>query len=247
MNAPLTVLIADDEPLARNRLKSLLADIPNITVTGEAANGREVLSIAAEQLPDVLLLDIRMPEMDGIEAAEHAQKLYRPPAIIFTTAYDTHAVQAFELNAVDYLLKPIRLERLRAALTKAQVLKPAQRAALHMLAPQRTHFSIHERGRVLLVRVTDVLYLRAELKYLTLRTTEREYLLEDSLAQIEQEFPERFLRIHRSCLVMRDAVQGFERRQEDDGETHWVVLLKGLNETLPVSRRQQHIVKELGA
>ncbi len=244
MTAPIKVLIADDEPPARNRLKSLLADIPNVVVAGEASNGSEVLSLAAEQLPDVLLLDIRMPVMDGIEAAEHAQKLYRPPAIIFTTAYDSHAMQAFELNAVDYLLKPIRLERLQAALAKAQVLRPAQMEALHELAPQRTHFSIHERGRILLVPVADVLYLRAELKYLTLRTAEREYLLEDSLNRIEQEFSDRFLRIHRSCLVMRDAVLGFERRQEDDGETHWVVLLKGLSEILPVSRRQQHIVKE---
>lgn len=244
MNASLKVLIADDETPARNRLKALLAEIPNVVVTGEADNGREVLSCAAELLPDVLLLDIRMPVMDGIEAAEHAQKLFHPPAIIFTTAYDTHALQAFELNAVDYLLKPIRLERLRAALAKAQVLRPAQIEALHSLAPQRTHFSIHERGRILLVPVPDVIYLRAELKYLTLRTAAREYLLEDSLNRIEQEFPERFLRIHRSCLVLRDAVQGFERRQEEDGETHWVVLLKGLTETMPVSRRQQHILKD---
>lgn len=238
------VLIADDEPPARNRLKSLLADIPNVIVAGEAANGRDVLSLAAEQLPDVLLLDIRMPVMDGIEAAEHAQKLYRPPAIIFTTAYDSHAMQAFDLNAVDYLLKPIRLERLQAAMAKAQALRPAQMHALHALMPQRTHFSIHERGRILLVPVADVIYLRAELKYLTLRTAEREYLLEDSLNHIEQEFGDRFLRIHRSCLVTREAVLGFERHQEEDGETHWVALLRGLPETLPVSRRQQHLVKE---
>jgi len=247
MTLPLKVLIADDEIPARNRLKSLLADIPNIVIAGEAGNGRDVLSMAAEELPDVLLLDIRMPVMDGIEAAEHAQKLYRPPAIIFTTAYDAHAMQAFDLNAVDYLLKPIRMERLQAALSKAHALRPAQMQALHAMLPQRTHFSIHERGRVLLVPVGNVIYLRAELKYLTVRTVDREYLLEDSLAQIEQEFPERFLRIHRSCLVTRDAVQGFERRQEEDGETHWVVLLKGLQETLPVSRRQQHIVRELGS
>lgn len=246
MSTPLKILIADDEPPARSRLRSLLADIPNVTITGEAANGREALSMAAEQLPDVLLLDIRMPEMDGIEAAEHAQKLFRPPAIIFTTAYETHALQAFELNAVDYLLKPIRQERLQTALAKAQVLRPSQLEALHSLVPQRTHFSIHERGRVLLVPVKDVIYLRAELKYLTLRTTDREYLLEDSLNRIEQEFPERFLRIHRSCLVTREAVQGFERKQEEDGEVHWVVLLKGLQETMPVSRRQQHIVKDFG-
>lgn len=244
---PLKVLIADDETPARNRLKSLLAGIPDVVVAGEAANGRDVLSMAGATLPDVLLLDIRMPVMDGLEAAGHAQKLARPPAIIFTTAYDAHALQAFELNAIDYLLKPIRLERLQAALAKVRALRPAQLAALRALSPQRTHFSIHERGRVLLVPVDDVLYLRAELKYLTVRTLEREYLLEDSLMQIEQEFPERFLRIHRNCLVKRDAVQGFERHHTDSGESHWVVLLKGLEEMLPVSRRQQHIVRDFGS
>jgi two-component system response regulator AlgR len=246
MTMPLKVLIADDEAPARKRLKSLLADISDIAVTGEAANGREALTLAAEQRPDVLLLDIRMPVMDGIEAAEHAQKLDLPPAIIFTTAYDAHALKAFELNAVDYLLKPIRLERLQTALAKAQALRPAQMEALHALAPQRSHFSIHERGRIMLVPLADVLYLRAELKYLTLRTAEREYLLEDSLNHIEQEFPEHFVRIHRNCLVSNNAILGFERRQETDGETHWVVLLRGLAETLPVSRRQQHIVREIG-
>ncbi|MCX7626893.1 MAG: LytTR family DNA-binding domain-containing protein [Methylophilaceae bacterium] len=244
--SPLKILIADDEAPARHRLKSLLAEIPNCIVVGEAANGRDVLSMAAAVQPDVLLLDIRMPVMDGIEAAKHAQKLSCPPAIIFTTAYDAHAMQAFELHAVDYLLKPIRLDRLRMALARAHALRPAQMAAVHALSPQRTHFSIHERGRVLLVPVDDVLYLRAEMKYLTVRTAAREYLLEDSLTQIEQEFPHRFLRIHRNCLVNRDAVQGFERRREESGETHWVVLLKGLQEALPVSRRQQHLVRELG-
>jgi two-component system response regulator AlgR len=243
---PLKILIADDEVPARNRLRSLLADIPNMVVAGEAANGRDILALAYELQPDVLLLDIRMPVMDGIEAAEHAGKLARPPAIIFTTAYDSHAMEAFELNAVDYLLKPIRLEKLKIALAKAHALRPAQMAALNGLIAQRSHFSIHERGRVLLVSVDEVLYLRAELKYLTLRTLEREYLLENSLSQIEQEFPERFVRIHRNCLVRREAIQGFVRQQEDDGEIHWLVLLKGLPEKLPVSRRQQHIVREIG-
>ena len=242
---PLKILIADDEAPARNRLKSLLAEIPNAQVAGESANGRDLLSLAVETQPDVLLLDIRMPVMDGIEAASHARKMTRPPAIIFTTAYDSHAMEAFELNAVDYLLKPIRLEKLRIALAKAHALRPAQMAALNGLISQRTHFSIHERGRVLLVPVDDTIYLRAELKYLTLRTLEREYLLEDSLLQIEQEFPERFIRIHRNCLVRRDSIQGFERHQEADGETHWQVLLKRLPEKLPVSRRQQHIVREI--
>lgn len=241
----LKVLIADDETPARNRLRELLSGIPNAILIGEARNGKEALSLAAEELPNVMLLDIRMPEIDGIEAAEHAQKLYYPPAIIFTTAYDTHAIQAFELNAVDYLLKPIRRERLSNALKKARALLPAQRAGLVQLRPQRTHFSVYERGRILLIPASDVIYLRAELKYLTLRTHQREYLLEESLNHIEHEFPDVFLRIHRNCLVAREAIRGFEKHQEDDGETHWVVLLKDLPEALPLSRRQQHLIREI--
>ncbi|TSA48485.1 MAG: DNA-binding response regulator [Nitrosomonadales bacterium] len=246
MTQPLKILIVDDEAPARNRLRELLADIPNTVLIGEAGSGKEALAIAAEEMPNVMLLDIRMPEIDGIETAEHAQKLYYPPAIIFTTAYDTHALQAFELNAVDYLLKPIRRERLSQALQKARALQPAQMAGLLHLRPQRTHFSISERGRILLIPVADVIFLRAELKYVTLRTHQREYLLEESLNHIEQEFPDTFLRIHRNSLVAREAISGFEKRQEAGGETHWVVLLKGITETLPISRRQQHLIHELG-
>jgi two-component system response regulator AlgR len=245
MTQPLKVLIVDDEAPARNRLRELLADIPDTVVIGEASNGKEALNIAAEELPNVMLLDIRMPEIDGIETAEHAQKLYFPPAIIFTTAYDSHAMEAFELNAVDYLLKPIRQERLSNALKKARALLPAQMAGLLHLRPQRTHFSITERGRILLVPVADIIFLRAELKYVTLRTHQREYLLEESLSHVEQEFPNQFIRIHRNCLVTRDAIRGFEKQQGSGGEAHWVVLLKDLSETLPVSRRQQHLIHEL--
>lgn len=242
----LNILIADDEAPARSRLRELLADIPQTRVVGEACNGREAVTITDELGPDVLLLDIRMPGMDGLEAAAHLQRAQKPPAIIFATAYDAHAIQAFELNAVDYLLKPIRLERLSNALRKARALLPAQLEELRHLRPARTHFSISERGRVLLVPVEQVIYLRAELKYVTVRTAEREYLLEDSLTQIEQEFPDRFVRLHRNCLAVRHCILGFERQHEADGEYHWVVLLKDVPDTLTVSRRQQHIVRELG-
>jgi len=245
MTEAMKVLIVDDEAPARNRLRELLAEIPNTTVIGEAANGKEALAIAAEELPNVMLLDIRMPEIDGIETAEHAQKLYFPPAIIFTTAYDTHAMQAFELNAVDYLLKPIRKERLSNALTKARALMPAQMAGLLHLRPRRTHFSIAERGRILLVPVADVIYLRAELKYVTVRTHQREYLLDEPLSRLEEEFPNTFIRIHRSCLAAREAILGFEKAQDPDSDSHWMVLLKDIEEKLPVSRRQQHIIHEL--
>jgi two-component system response regulator AlgR len=242
----LKILLADDEVPARNRLRELLADIPGTQVIAEAGNGKEALALASEVLPHVMLLDIRMPEMDGIEAAEHSLKLYHPPAVIFTTAYDMHAMQAFEMNAVDYLLKPIRRERLANALKKARALLPAQMGGIKHLRPQRTHFSITERGRILLIPVHDVIYLRAELKYLTVRTKEREYLVEDSLINIEKEFPDLFVRLHRNCLVAHSSIRGFEKRHNEEGESHWVTLLKELPETLPVSRRQQHIVHELG-
>jgi two-component system response regulator AlgR len=242
----LKILIADDEAPARNRLRELLSEIPDTEVIAEAANGKEALNFASESLPHVMLLDIRMPEMDGIEAAEHSLKLYHPPAVIFTTAYDEHAMKAFDLNAVDYLLKPIRRERLVIALKKARALLPSQLGGIKPLRLQRTHFSVSERGRILLIPVHDVIYLRAELKYLTVRTRDREYLIEDSLVNIEKEFPDLFIRLHRNCLVAQSSIRGFERRHNEEGESHWVALLRELPETLPVSRRQQHIVHEIG-
>lgn len=244
---PLKILIADDETPARNRLRELLADIPDVSVIAEARNGKEALELCADQLPDVLLLDIRMPKMDGIEAAGHLQKFDPSPAIVFTTAYDSYAMQAFEIHAVDYLLKPIRLERLQTALSKARALLPAQLAALKPMQPQRTHFSVIERGRVILVPVSDVIYLKAELKYITVRTREREYLIEDSLVNIEQEFGERFLRLHRNCLAARDSILGYEKQHETDGESHWVALLKEVPETIAVSRRQLHVLRGLAS
>jgi two-component system, LytTR family, response regulator AlgR len=244
--AVLNILIADDETPARNRLRELLADIPGTRIVGEAWTGLDAIALCEENRPDVLLLDIRMPQMDGMEVALHLQKMEHPPAIIFATAFEAHAVQAFDLNAIDYLLKPIRLERLANALKKARALLPAQMEQLRQLRSARTHLSISERGRVLLVPVAQVVYLRAELKYLTVRTVEREYLIEESLTQIEQEFPERFVRLHRNCLVARSSIRGFERRHGADGEMRWVALLNEIEDTLPVSRRQQHIVRELG-
>jgi len=248
----LRVLIVDDEAPARNRLRESLQDCAQsqpLVVAGEAASGGEALEKLGQGGIDVVLLDIRMPGMDGIEAAQHMQRLPVPPAIVFTTAYDNFAIQAFEVNAIDYLLKPVRAERLCAALHKARALPADGMQALRGLAPRRTHLSVYERGRVVLVAVDKILYLRAELKYVTVRTAEREYLVEESLSHLEQEFDARFMRIHRNCLVARDHVAGFERQaREELGETHsgWVVALNGVAEKLPVSRRQQHVVKEFG-
>lgn len=241
---PLRVLIADDEPPARLRLKALLSDIasdlPN-QVVGEADSGQKAWDMLARPdcAADVILLDIRMPGMDGLMLAERLRGLPRPPAVIFTTAYDHHALKAFDLDAVDYLLKPIRAERLRAALEKARRTAPPGAAA----DPGRRHLHVTERGRSLLLPVADILYLRAEQKYVAARTAEKEWLLDESLTHLEEEYPRRFLRIHRNCLVAREAVAGWERDGEEGGEPQWRLVLHGIPETLPVSRRQWPTVK----
>jgi len=247
---PLRVLIVDDEAPARSRLRDLLTDLAAeipLEIAGEAGNGREAIDFLSVHPVDVVLLDIRMPEIDGIEVAQHLQKLGHPPAVIFATAYDVYAVQAFDLHAVDYLLKPIRSSRLREAFARARELKaPCMEGLQELRQEARTHLSINERGRVHLVPVGEIIYLKAELKYVTARTAEREYLLEESLTRLEQEFADRFVRVHRNCLVARAAIRGFERVAEPGGEGHWEVVLAGLEERLPVSRRQQHVVREIG-
>jgi two-component system, LytTR family, response regulator AlgR len=246
--APLVVMIVDDEAPARRRLRELIADCAGempLTVAGEAANGRAALEFLSEQAVDVALLDIRMPDMDGIELARHINKLERPPAVIFTTAYDAYALRAFEVHAVDYLLKPIRASRLREALVRARTaLRPSDETLAALTPRARAYLSASERGRVNLVPIADVIYLRAELKYITVRTAEREYLIEESLTRLEEEFGERMVRVHRNCLVAKAAIRGFER-EADEGEARWVVLLKSCDERIPVSRRQQHVIREL--
>ena len=170
-----------------------------------------------------------MPDMDGIELARHLLKLAQPPVVIFTTAFNEHAVQAFDVNAVDYLMKPVRMQRLLAALQKVPRLKPVSVSKLDELpASARRFLSVTERSRVVLVPVDEIVYLKAELKYITIRTPEREYLLEESLTRLEQEFGQRFVRVHRNCLVSREFIRGFERCVSDDGDAHWEVLLKGM-------------------
>jgi len=243
--APLRVVIADDEAPARSRMHDLLEDCAQslpVQVVGEAANGRELLDLLQHTSADVALLDIRMPEMDGIEAAQHLHKLARRPAVVFTTAFDAYALKAFELHAIDYLVKPIRLQRLQDALARVQVhAAPTLEVLAQLQTHARRHLSVQERGKVILVPVDRILFLRAELKYVTVRTAERDYLLEESLTRLEEEFGERFVRIHRSCLVARECIERFERTAEEGG---WSVLLRGCAEPLPVSRRQQHVIRE---
>ncbi len=246
---PLTVFVVDDEPLARRRLKELLDDCAaqiELQLVGEAGNGQEALDKLSETPAEVVLLDIRMPQMDGLELAQHLNKLEHPPVIIFTTAYDAYAIQAFERRAIDYLLKPIRLGRLFEALTRARDAVPIRTELLRELMPEaRSHLSVHERGRLILVPIEEVIYLRAEMKYVTVRTAQREYLIEEALTALEKEYAARFVRIHRSCLVAKAAVAGFEKGGEE-GESGWLLKLHGLDERLPISRRQWGAVKMLG-
>ena len=243
---PRKILVVDDEPLARDRLRELLVDIaiqfPS-AVVGEAGNGVAALEFLRDHAVDVVLADIRMPGMDGIELAGHLGAFRAPPAVIFTTAYDNYAVQAFDLNAVDYLLKPVRAQRLLVALQKVQAAQPADPELLASVGRAvrgggRTHLSCLERGRLLLVPVGEVLYFKADLKYVTARTVDREYLLDEALTHLESEFAERFIRLHRAVLVARMALAGFEKAAGDDAEAYGWALLRGVPDKLPVSRRQ---------
>lgn len=251
-NTVLSILIVDDEAPARSRLRELLADLSSelpVQVVGEADNGLAALAQLEAADVDVVLTDIRMPRMDGIELAEHLGGLPTPPAVIFVTAYDNYAVQAFDLNAIDYLLKPVRAQRLLAALQKVtQHRQTGDIAALSTIGREvrgggRTHLSSQERGRLLLVPVSEVLYFKAELKYVTARTKDREYLLDDALTHLEEEFADQFLRLHRAVLVARDAIAGFERASGDDAEAYGWALLRGVPDKLPVSRRQWAVAK----
>jgi len=244
----LRVVIVDDEAPARARLRDLLEDcrpqVPHELV-GEAASGREALELLQSTGANLALLDVRMPEMDGLELAGHLSMLPQPPAIVFVTAYDEFAVRAFDLHAVDYLMKPVRASRLAEALSRARHSVPLQAAQARALAgAPRRQLSVTEGGRVHLVPVDDVLYFKTELKYVTIRTPQREYLVEDSLMQLEQEFGDRFVRIHRNCLAARAAITGFERLGGGAVETHWVAVLRGVPEKLAISRRQQHVVRD---
>lgn len=237
------VLIVDDEKLARDRLRELLNEIGGHTVVGEGMNGNEAVEKSAALNPDVVLTDIRMPGMDGLEAAMHLMGMENPPMVIFTTAYDQHALHAFEVNAVDYLLKPIRKDRLASALDKAKKLTLQQLQEINQAqdTPQaRTHISVHLRGNIRLVPVQDILYFMADSKYVTVRTTGEEHLIEDSLINLEKEFGEKvFLRIHRNALVATSYIKGIEKSTTGN----WQVALKDLEKKLDVSRRHAAAVR----
>ncbi len=230
------VVLVDDERLARQRLRSLLAELgADYDIVGEAASGTELLQHLSAWAPDVVLLDIRMPGMDGLEAARHLASLAQPPALIFVTAYESHALQAFEVHAVDYLLKPVRRERLEAALHKTHQLNRAQLAQVGaaLAQPARTHICAQLRGNLFLVPMQDVLYFRAEQKYITVRHKGGEMLIDETLKDLEQEFGARLLRIHRNTLVCRAYIAGLEKTAA--GEL--ALRMAHSHELLEVSRR----------
>jgi len=247
----LRVFIADDEEPARERLKELLNDIAAelpTSIVGEARHGLETIELVPASHAQVLLLDIQMPGMAGLEVARHLASLENAPAVVFVTAHERHAVEAFELNALDYLLKPVRGARLAAALRKAATAAAPGREQLARAASDaREYLSVAERHRIVLVPVCDIVFLRAEQKYVTLRTRERQHLIEESLITLEREFAAQFVRIHRNCLVARAAIRGFERASSSDEEPHWLVVLDGIDERLPVSRRQWPALREIVA
>lgn len=234
------VLVCDDEQLARERLTRLVADMDGYEVVGEAVNGAEAVQRLSETDADIILMDIRMPQMDGLEAAKLISQNKAPPAIIFCTAYDDHAVQAFNVNAVGYLLKPVRREALAEALAKARSLNRVQLSALSDVTAandtshkQRTHISAKTHRGIELVPVDDIRYFLADQKYVTVRSGRGEVLIDETLKELEDEFGERFVRIHRNSLVARRFIDGLE--QVSTG--HYQVRLKETDERLTVSRR----------
>jgi two-component system response regulator AlgR len=239
--ATLKVLIVDDEAPARERLRSLLAEIADVEVVGEAANGADALSLTEDVAPDVVLLDVRMPGMDGLQAARHLNVLEEPPAVIFTTAFDEYAVEAFAAHAVGYLLKPVRKEQLAASLTRAGRLTRAQLQRLAAVTEaRRTHIAARRREGVKLIPIEEVQYFLADQKYTTVGHVNGEDLIEDSLRLLESEFGAAFVRIHRNTLVSVKHLERIERNPEGQ----YFVRLRGCAAPLQVSRRMAGELKE---
>ena len=239
----LKMLLVDDEPLARSRLRTLLADCkaPPAEVAGEAANAAQAMEHLRRQSFDGVLLDIHMPGADGLALAQVLRTLPEPPAVVFVTAYAEHAVTAFELEAVDYMTKPVRLERLEQALARVEKARQGRPGGPE---PEQEVLVIQDRGRTERVPVAEVLYFKAELKYITVRTAARSYILDGSLSDLEERHGAQFLRVHRNALVSRRAVRALEKHFDAEEGEGWAVRLNGIEESLSVSRRQLSAVRE---
>lgn len=247
----MNILIVDDEPLARQRLRTLLSDCTDCqrTTVAEAGNAGEALALLGPTGGrgfDVLLLDIHMPGQDGLSLAHAVQALPQPPAVVFVTAYADHAVSAFELDAVDYLTKPVRRERLQQALAKVQRGRGTPPAPAPAPAPsaEGEALLIQDRGRTERIALHEVLYFKAEQKYVTVRTATRSFIMDGALSDLESRYGERFLRIHRNALVARRALRALEKHHDPDEGEGWAVRLQGSTEVLSVSRRQVAAVRE---
>jgi two-component system response regulator AlgR len=240
----LKVLLVDDEALARSRLRTLLGDCtaPQAVVAAEACDAVQAMNALRQDSFDAVLLDIRMPGVDGMALARAIAALPRPPAVVFVTAHSEHAVQAFELEAIDYLTKPVRLERLQQALQK--VARLAQPVPASQADASRDMLIIQDRGRTERVPLAEVLYLKAELKYITVRTASRSYILDGSLSELEERHAAQFMRIHRNALIARRAVRALEKHFDPEEGEGWAVRLNGIDELLAVSRRQLSAVRE---
>jgi two-component system response regulator AlgR len=258
------LFIVDDEAPARSRMITLLADIAEQCpheLVGAASDAQAALDEIIRTRPDIVLLDVQMPGMTGLELASHlSNDAAGMPSIIFVSAHDEYALKAFDVHALDYLLKPVRAARLAESIQRVSGLRSQSglqqdaiadtAAALRM---KRQHFSVQERGRLLLVPVGDVIYLKAEQKYVTLRTKIRDYLIEASLMSIEEEFGATFVRVHRNALAARSAIIGVEKGAveidpESEGEKvqeSWQVILRDIDDRLPISRRQWPVIKAL--
>ncbi len=240
----LKVLIVDDEALARARLRTLLGDCksPSACVEGEAANATQAIEQLRRQPVDVVLLDIHMPGANGLTLAATLRTMPQAPAVVFVTAHAEHAVQAFEIEAVDYLTKPVRLERLQQALQKVERLALVNKR-LEPDSPEEV-LVIQERGRTERVPLSEVIYLKAELKYITVRTVAKSYILDGAISELEEKYPTQFMRIHRNALVARRAVRALEKHFDPQEGEGWAVRLNGVEELLMVSRRQLTVVRE---
>jgi two-component system response regulator AlgR len=239
----LRVLIVDDEPPARERLRSMVVEFGEFEVVGDAGNGAQALAQVDALIPDIVLLDVRMPGIDGLEVARHLATLEEPPAVIFTTAFDEYALQAFDSQAIAYLLKPIRAEKLRAALAKAGRLTRPQLQQVASAAREpahRSHIGVRGREGLKLIPVEEVLCFQADQKYTTVKHLKGEDLIEDSLKTLEEEFAAQFVRIHRNALVN---TRYLERIARDASGQHFVHL-RGMAEPLEVSRRMAGDLKD---
>ncbi len=237
------VLIVDDEKPARDRLVRMITRLSECEIVGQADNGQQAIQMAESCEADIVLMDIRMPGLDGIQAAHHLSQFKQPPAVIFTTAFADHALEAFETHAVDYLLKPVKNERLQAALVAAQ--RPTRALAEHTAEvlssiEVRQHICARKRGNLVLVKMDDIYFFHADQKYVTVRHRDGEVLIEDALKNLEQEFSDRFVRIHRNALINLDYLAGL--RAQDDGQ---YVRFKEIDDTLEISRRHLPSIRKI--